>query len=205
MNADQNLKKRLSPSWTNFTGRPLRMTRNPAAAEDLVAESFARAWKSIDQFQPGTNIRAWLYRILTNAYINNFRKNKREPEKVSVDAYEKADQFHLLTASRPRPRPPGPGQRSDGPTDQRRFSQSPRRFCRRNTEPPSFSLIWKDFHTRKWRTPWTSPWARCDPAWPVDGPAANQPSPPRRGCGACGGLRMNIFDPKHWHLLRRKH
>ncbi|MBK8576537.1 MAG: sigma-70 family RNA polymerase sigma factor [Elusimicrobia bacterium] len=89
-------KEKALPLLDELYGTALRMTRNPAAAEDLVAEAFARAWKSLDQFEAGTNIRAWLYRILTNAYINKFRKNKREPEKVSVDAYEKADQFHLF-------------------------------------------------------------------------------------------------------------
>ena len=92
----QEFKEKALPLLDELYGTALRMTRNPAAAEDLVAEAFARAWKSLDQFEAGTNIRAWLYRILTNAYINNFRKNKREPEKVSVDAYEKADQFHLF-------------------------------------------------------------------------------------------------------------
>jgi RNA polymerase sigma-70 factor (ECF subfamily) len=70
----QEFKEKALPLLDELYGTALRMTRNPAAAEDLVAEAFARAWKSIDQFQPGTNIRAWLYRILTNAYINNFAK-----------------------------------------------------------------------------------------------------------------------------------
>lgn len=97
MNDDRRLefKEKALPLLDELYGAALRMTRNPAGAEDLVAESFARAWKSIDQFQPGTNLRAWMYRILTNTYITHFRKNKREPEKVSVDAYEKADHFHL--------------------------------------------------------------------------------------------------------------
>src|ERR1041384_4162077 len=72
------------------------MTRHPQAAGDLVSEAFTRAWKSLDQFQPGTNIRAWIYKILTNAYINNYRKKHREPEKVSVDAYDKIEDFHLF-------------------------------------------------------------------------------------------------------------
>lgn len=92
----QEFKEKALPLLDELYGTALRMTRNPAAAEDLVAEAFARAWKNLDQFESGTNIRAWLYRILTNAYINNFRKNKREPEKVSVDSYEKTDQFHLF-------------------------------------------------------------------------------------------------------------
>ncbi len=92
----REFKEKALPLLDELYGAALRLTRNPTAAEDLVAEAFARAWKSLDQFRPGTNLRAWLYRILTNAYINIFRKKKREPEKVSVDAYEKVDQFHLF-------------------------------------------------------------------------------------------------------------
>ena len=57
----------------------LRMTRNPADAEDLVQETFAKAYRSFHTFQQGTNLKAWLYRILTNTYINIYRKNQREP------------------------------------------------------------------------------------------------------------------------------
>jgi RNA polymerase sigma-70 factor (ECF subfamily) len=57
----------------------LRMTRHRADAEDLVQETFARAYASFGQFKPGTNLRAWLYRILTNAFISSYRKRQREP------------------------------------------------------------------------------------------------------------------------------
>jgi RNA polymerase sigma-70 factor, ECF subfamily len=66
----------------------LRYTRNPADAEDLVQETFAKAFANFHQFKPGTNLRAWLYRILTNTYINTYRKRQREPGPVSADAYE---------------------------------------------------------------------------------------------------------------------
>ena len=65
----------------------LRYTRNPADAEDLVQEAFAKAYAAFHQYEPGTNLRAWLYRILTNTYINHYRKQQREPSKVSADAY----------------------------------------------------------------------------------------------------------------------
>lgn len=58
----------------------LRMTRNPADAEDLVQEAFAKAYAAFHQYKPGTNLKAWLYRILTNTYINTYRKKQREPQ-----------------------------------------------------------------------------------------------------------------------------
>src|SRR5215211_4884032 len=58
----------------------LRMTRNPADAEDIVQETYAKAYASFHQFTPGTNLKAWLYRILTNTYINSYRKKQREPQ-----------------------------------------------------------------------------------------------------------------------------
>ena len=58
----------------------LRMTRNPADAEDVVQETFAKAYASFHQFTPGTTLKAWLYRILTNTYINSYRKRQRQPQ-----------------------------------------------------------------------------------------------------------------------------
>ena len=66
----------------------LRMTRNPADAEDLVQETFTKAFASFHQYQPGTNLKAWLYRILTNAYINTYRKKQREPQQSQSDEIE---------------------------------------------------------------------------------------------------------------------
>jgi RNA polymerase sigma-70 factor, ECF subfamily len=65
----------------------LRYTRNPADAEDLVQDAFAKAYAAFHQFRPGTNLRAWLYRILTNTYINTYRKRQRQPGEVSADGY----------------------------------------------------------------------------------------------------------------------
>ncbi|MEL4506176.1 sigma-70 family RNA polymerase sigma factor [Luteococcus sp. H138] len=61
-------------------GAALRMTRNPADAEDVVQETYAKAFSSFHQFTPGTNLKAWLYRILTNTYINSYRKQQRQPQ-----------------------------------------------------------------------------------------------------------------------------
>lgn len=61
-------------------GAALRMTRNPADAEDVVQEAYSKAYAAFHQFTPGTNLKAWLYRILTNTYINSYRKKQREPQ-----------------------------------------------------------------------------------------------------------------------------
>jgi RNA polymerase sigma-70 factor (ECF subfamily) len=66
----------------------LRMTRNPADAEDVVQETYAKAYASFHQFTPGTNLKAWLYRILTNTYINSYRKKQREPQISDGDSVE---------------------------------------------------------------------------------------------------------------------
>jgi RNA polymerase sigma-70 factor (ECF subfamily) len=62
----------------------LRMTRNPADAEDVVQETFLKAYRAYDTFQAGTNLKAWLYRILTNTYINRYRKQQRRPSEVEL-------------------------------------------------------------------------------------------------------------------------
>src|SRR3974390_143328 len=66
----------------------LRMTRNPADAEDLVQETFLKAYRAFDSFEEGTNLKAWLYRILTNTFINSYRAAKRRPEKADVEDVE---------------------------------------------------------------------------------------------------------------------
>ncbi len=62
----------------------LRMTRNPADAEDVLQETFLKAYRSYDTFEAGTNLKAWLYRILTNTYINRYRKKQRRPDEVEL-------------------------------------------------------------------------------------------------------------------------
>jgi RNA polymerase sigma-70 factor (ECF subfamily) len=66
----------------------MRMTRNPSDAEDLVQETFAKAYGSFHQYTDGTNLKAWLYRILTNTFINGYRKKQREPLQSDADGVE---------------------------------------------------------------------------------------------------------------------
>jgi RNA polymerase sigma-70 factor, ECF subfamily len=66
----------------------MRMTRNPADAQDLVQETYVKAFSAFRQFQQGTNLKAWLYRILTNTFINSYRKKQRDPYKNTIDDLE---------------------------------------------------------------------------------------------------------------------
>jgi len=76
------------PYLDQLYGAAMRMTRNPADAEDLVQETFAKAYSSFHQFRPGTNLKAWLYRILTNTFINSYRKKQRQPQQSMAEDVE---------------------------------------------------------------------------------------------------------------------
>jgi RNA polymerase sigma-70 factor, ECF subfamily len=73
----------------------MRMTRNPQDAEDLVQETYAKAFAAFHQFKQGTNLKAWLYRILTNAFINTYRKKQRQP---AQDPHEQIEDWQLARA-----------------------------------------------------------------------------------------------------------
>jgi RNA polymerase sigma-70 factor (ECF subfamily) len=77
----------------------LRMTRNAADAEDLVQETYLKAYRGFNTFQDGTNLKAWLYRILTNTYINSYRAAKRRPEIADVEDVEDLYLYRRLGAS----------------------------------------------------------------------------------------------------------
>jgi RNA polymerase sigma-70 factor (ECF subfamily) len=74
----------------------LRITRNSADAEDLVQETFLKAYRAFDRFEEGTNLKAWLYKILTNTFINSYRAAKRRPEKADVEDVEDLYLYHRL-------------------------------------------------------------------------------------------------------------
>ncbi|GAA2895119.1 sigma-70 family RNA polymerase sigma factor [Pseudonocardia halophobica] len=73
------------PMLDQLYGAALRMTRNPADAEDLVQETYLKAYSAFRTFREGTNLKAWLYRILTNTYINGYRKRQRQPIQAPTD------------------------------------------------------------------------------------------------------------------------
>lgn len=75
------------PYIDQLYGAALRMTRNPADAEDLVQDAYMKAYQGFASYKPGTNLKAWLYRILTNQYINVYRKKQRRPAEYSTDEF----------------------------------------------------------------------------------------------------------------------
>jgi RNA polymerase sigma-70 factor (ECF subfamily) len=87
--ADQaTFAEQAMPLMDSLYGAALRMTRNPADAEDLVQETYLKAYRGFGGFTEGTNLKAWLYRILTNTYINRYRAQKRRPDETELDEVE---------------------------------------------------------------------------------------------------------------------
>jgi RNA polymerase sigma-70 factor (ECF subfamily) len=76
------------PLMGSLYSAALRMTRNPADAEDLVQETYLRAYRGFGGFEQGTNLKAWLYRILTNTYINSYRAKARRPGETDLEEVE---------------------------------------------------------------------------------------------------------------------
>lgn len=73
------------PLLDQLYGAALRTTRNPADAQDLVQDAYMKAYQAFGSFKEGTNLKAWMYRILTNTYINNYRKAQRRPTESSAE------------------------------------------------------------------------------------------------------------------------
>jgi RNA polymerase sigma-70 factor (ECF subfamily) len=83
------------PVTSQLYASAMRLTRNPADAEDLVQETVAKAYTSYHQFREGTNLKAWLHRILTNNFINDYRKKQRSPK---LSAAEDVEDWQLAAA-----------------------------------------------------------------------------------------------------------
>lgn len=87
-----NLKARFAeealPLLDQLFGAAMKMTRNPQDAQDLVQETYLKAFQAFASFEEGTNLKAWLYRIMTNSYINSYRKKQRQPFLGAVDELE---------------------------------------------------------------------------------------------------------------------
>ena len=87
--ADQaTFAEQAMPFMDSLYAAAMRMTRNPADAEDLVQETYLRAYRGFGGFQDGTNLKAWLYRILTNTFINSYRAKQRRPGESELDEVE---------------------------------------------------------------------------------------------------------------------
>ena len=84
------------PLASQLYGAAMRLTRNPADAEDLVQETFLKAYRAYDTFEAGTNLKAWLYRILTNTFINKYRRDSRRPQETDLGDLEDLYLFRRL-------------------------------------------------------------------------------------------------------------
>ena len=76
----RQFERTLAPHLDELYGSAMRLTRSPADADDVLQEAMARAWAFWDRFQEGTNVRAWMHRILFNTFVNGYRRRKRERE-----------------------------------------------------------------------------------------------------------------------------
>lgn len=87
--ADQEtFAEQAMPLMDSLYGAAMRMTRNPADAEDLVQETYLKAYRGFGGFKEGTNLKAWMYRILTNTYINRYRQKQRRPDETDLAEVE---------------------------------------------------------------------------------------------------------------------
>jgi RNA polymerase sigma-70 factor (ECF subfamily) len=90
----ERFERDVLPLLPSLYGAALRMTRNPADAEDLVQDTYLRAFRGFSGFEEGTNLKAWLYRILTNSFINTYRKKQRQPQ--TVEGPDDLDEWYLF-------------------------------------------------------------------------------------------------------------
>ena len=90
----ERFERDVVPLLPNLYAAALRMTRNPTDAEDLVQDTYLRAFRGFSGFKEGTNLKAWLYRILTNSFINTYRKKQRQPQ--TVEGPDDLDEWYLF-------------------------------------------------------------------------------------------------------------
>ena len=90
----ERFERDVLPLLPNLYAAALRMTRNPTDAEDLVQDTYLRAFRGFSGFTEGTNLKAWLYRILTNSFINTYRKKQRQPQ--TVEGPDDMDEWYLF-------------------------------------------------------------------------------------------------------------
>ena len=90
----ERFERDVLPLLPSLYGAALRMTRNPSDAEDLVQDTYLRAFRGFGGFKEGTNLKAWLYRILTNNFINTYRKKQRQPQ--IVEGPDDIDEWYLF-------------------------------------------------------------------------------------------------------------
>lgn len=89
----ERFERDVLPLLPSLYGAAMRLTRNPTDAEDLIQDTYLRAFRGFAGFQEGTNLKAWLYRILTNSFINTYRKKQREPQ--IVEGPDDVDEWYL--------------------------------------------------------------------------------------------------------------
>ena len=99
----ERFEREALPLLNGMYAAAYRLTRNAADAEDLIQETFLRAYRGFHQFEPGTNLKAWLYRILTNTYINSYRAKKRRPEESDLEDVEDLYLYRRLGAEATAP------------------------------------------------------------------------------------------------------
>ncbi len=96
----REFERQAMPFLDSLYGTAYRLARNAEDAEDLVQETYLRAYRSFDQFRPGTNLKAWLFRILKNAFINEYRKRKARPQQENFGDIEESFESRIEDSTR---------------------------------------------------------------------------------------------------------
>lgn len=104
----ERFEREVLPLLPNLYGAALRMTRNPQDAEDLVQETYLRAYRGFSGFREGTNLRAWVYRILTNTFINTYRRKAAQPEVTDLDGVDEFSLYRRMANDRAASSSPDP-------------------------------------------------------------------------------------------------